>query len=106
MCGFADDRPSDAQKLAFMHQVLQRDVTEVRMFLDHLERYAASLGAAQRRQPEVRRHSARLSATAHARALPRLCARRDDAAVHTRMMALARNLGWLTPAQEQSSSCA
>ena len=77
MCGFADDRPSDAQKLAFMHEVLQRDVTEVRMFLDHLERYAASLGAAQRRQPEV---AAALGAIERdrprARTLPRLCARR------------------------------
>jgi len=29
MCGFADDRPSDAQKIAFMHEVLRRDVAEV-----------------------------------------------------------------------------
>ena len=53
MCGFADDRPSDAQKVAFMHEVLQRDVTEVRMFLDHLERYTATLVPQRRAVPEV-----------------------------------------------------
>jgi hypothetical protein len=103
MCGFADDRPSDAQKLAFMHQVLQRDVTEVRMFLDHLERYAASLGAAQRRQPEVAAALGAIERDGPTRERYLAFARdADDAAVHTRMMALARNLGWLTPAQEQS----
>jgi len=103
LCGFADDRPSDAQKLAFMHQVLQRDVTDVRMFLDHLERYAASVGPAQRRVPEVaaalaaieRDHGARDRYLAFARDA-------DEAAVQTRMMALARSLGWLSPAQEQA----
>jgi len=93
MCGFADDGPSDARKVAFMHQVLQRDVTEVRMFLDHVERYAAALGPSQRLVPEVaaalgaieRDHATRDRYLAFARDA-------DDAAVHTRMMALARNL--------------
>ena len=103
MCAFVDDRPSEAQKLAFLHKTLQRDVTDVRMFLDHLERYAASLGPAQRRVPEVaaalaaieRDHPTRDRYLAFARDA-------DEAAVQARMMALARNLGWLTPAQEQA----
>jgi hypothetical protein len=103
MCGFADDRPSDARKLAFMHEVLRRDVTEVRMFLDHLERYATSLSPAQRLVPEVAAalgaiegdHSTRNRYLAFARDA-------DDATVQARMFALARTLGWLSPAQEQS----
>lgn len=103
MCGFADDRPTDAQKLAFMHGVLQRDVTEVRMFLDHLERYAASIGPVQRLQPEVAAALAAIEADRRTRDRYLEFARdADDAAVHTRMMALARSLGWLTPAQEQA----
>jgi len=83
--------------------VLQRDVTEVRMFLDHLERYAASLGAAQRRQPEVAAALGAIERDGPTRERYLAFARdADDAAVHTRMMALARDLGWLTPAQEQS----
>jgi hypothetical protein len=59
-----DDRPSHAQKIAFMHEVLQRDVTDVRMFLDHLEHYAASIGQAQRSRARGPRRSPRSRATA------------------------------------------
>jgi hypothetical protein len=103
MCGFADDRPSDAHKIAFMHQVLQRDLTEVRMFLDHLERYAASLGAAQRRGAEVAAALAAIERDGATRERYLAFARDADAAeVQARMMALARTLGWLSPAQEQA----
>ncbi len=103
MCALADDQPTHAQKFAFMHNVLQRDVTEVRMFLDHLERYAASIGPVQRLVPEVAAalgaiqgdHSARDRFLGFARDA-------DQATVQARMMALARSLGWLTPAQEQT----
>jgi hypothetical protein len=103
MCGFADAGPPDAHKVAFMHQVLQRDVTEVRMFLDHVERYAASIGPSQRLVPEVaaalgaieRDHATRDRYLTFARDV-------DDAAVHTRMMALARSLRWLSPAEERA----
>lgn len=103
MCGFADERPSDAQKLAFLHQVLQRDMTDVRMFLDHLERYAASVGPAQRAVPEVAAALAAIEGDLRTRERYLEFARdADEAAVHTRMMALARTLGWLSPAQEQA----
>jgi hypothetical protein len=45
VCQFADDRLSDAEKLEFVHSLLQRQTAEVRMFLDRIERYAATLGA-------------------------------------------------------------
>ena len=103
MCGFADDAPSDAQKLAFLHEVLRRDMTEVRMFLDHLERYAASVGPAQRRVPEVAAALGKIERDSLARDHFLQFARdADEAAVSTRMMALARALGWLSPAQEQA----
>jgi len=103
MCSLADDAPSDAQKLAFMHKMLQREMSEVRLFLEHLERYAASLGPAERATPEV---AAALAAIEHdrlARARFLEFARdADEAGVNGRMMALARTLGWLTPAQQQA----
>jgi hypothetical protein len=102
MCGLADDRPSDAHKLAFLHDVLRRDVPHVRMFLDHLERYVASLGAAQRQQPEVAAALARIQADAATRERYLTLARdADRATVQGRMLALARGLGWLTPQQER-----
>ncbi len=103
MCGFADDRPSDAQKLAFMHEVLQRDVTEVRMFLDHLERYVAVLGPQRRAVPEVAAELASIERDRSARDRYLEFARdADESTVQARMMTLARHLGWLTPAQEQA----
>ena len=103
MCTFADDRPSDAQKLAFLREVLQRDVTDVRMFLEHVERYVASIGPAQRRVPAVAAGLAAIEGDRAARDRYLDFARdTDDASVQARMMALARHLGWLTPAQEQA----
>jgi hypothetical protein len=86
-----------------MHQVLQRDVTEVRMFLDHLERYAGSIGPVQRLMPEVASALDTIKGDHGARARFLEFARdADQSTVQTRMMALARSLGWLTPAQEQA----
>jgi hypothetical protein len=103
MCSLADTRPSDAQKVAFMHAMLKRDVTEVRMFLPHLERYAGTLGPAQRLVPEVAAALGRIEADSAARERYITLARdADDASVQVRMMALARSLGWLTPAQERA----
>ena len=103
MCSLADDGSTDARKLAFLHNVLQRDVTEARMFLDHLERYAASLSPAQRQLDAVAAalraiegdHATRDRYLAFARDA-------DDATVQARMMALAGSIGWLSPAQEQA----
>jgi hypothetical protein len=102
MCRFADEGPSDAQKLAFLHDVMRRDIGDVRMFLDHLERYVASLGPAQRQRPDVAAALARIQADAAARERYLTLARdAERASVQTRMMALARGLGWLTPEQER-----
>jgi len=103
MCSLADDQPSDAEKLAFVHEVLRRDVTEVRMFLDHVERYAASIGPEQRLAPEVAAALGAIESDRRTRDRFLEFARdADEAAVQTRMMALARTLGWLSPAQEQA----
>ncbi|HSW21933.1 MAG TPA: hypothetical protein VLJ62_04130, partial [Burkholderiaceae bacterium] len=103
MCGFADDKPSDAQKVAFMHDVLRRDVTEVRMFLDHVERYAGSIGAAQRARPDVAAALAAIEADHGTRERFLEFARdADQATVQARMLGLARVLGWLSPEQEQA----
>ncbi len=103
MCALVDDRTTDAEKLAFMHAVLRRDVSEVRMLLEHLERYAASIGALQRRVPAVAMALTAIEqdGTSRERFLE-LARDADEATVQTRMMALARNLGWLSAAQEQS----
>ncbi|MCC2632485.1 MAG: hypothetical protein K0S48_371 [Ramlibacter sp.] len=102
-CQFVDDRLSPAQKVAFMHQVLKRDMAEVRMLLGHLERFAASLGPAQRIAGTTATAFETIAGDHGTRGRFLESARdADEASVRTRMMALARNVGWLTPAQEQA----
>ena len=103
VCGLADESPGQAQKIAFMHQVLQRDVTDVRLFLDHLEQFTASITPAPQQPPEVRAALARIEDDHVPRERFLEFARdADEATVQARMLALARALGWLTPAQEQA----
>ena len=43
VCQFIDDRLSPAEKLAFIRDLLRRDMSEVRMFLERIEGLFASL---------------------------------------------------------------
>lgn len=102
-CNFMDDRLSPADKIAFLHRLLQRDMTEVRMFLERMERFAASIGVAQRVSPKPAAALAAIAQDHVARGRYLEFARdADEPAVRTRMMALARTIGWLTPAQERA----
>ena len=103
VCHFSDDRLADAQKLAFVHDVLRRDPAEVRMFLDHLERYSASLGAPQRQAPGTAAALGAIADDHAARARFLEFARdADQPGVRMRMVGLARSLGWLSPAEEHT----
>jgi hypothetical protein len=103
VCRFADDRLTPAQRAEFVHQLLGREMAEVRMHLDRIERYAAALSVEERESPAV---SVALDAIARdeaARLRYLEFARDADApAVRARMMDLARNLGWLTPADQRA----
>jgi hypothetical protein len=101
ICRLADGRRSTAQKMEFVHEVLRRDVTEVRMLLDHLERYVGTVNASQRLQPEVARafDAIRLDLPARQRFLD-FTRDADLAAVQSRMIHLAGQLGWLDDAQQ------
>ncbi len=103
VCGLADDRRTTAQKVAFMHELLRREMAEVRMLLDQLERYAATLKPVPSRVPEVAAALAAIERDRGSRERFLAFARdADDASVQVRMLALARKLGWLLPAQEQA----
>ncbi len=102
MCQLADDGPSAAQKLGFVHEVLQRDVTQVRMLLDHLERFVESLDPQTLEQAGVAAALNAIAADRPSRERYLEFARdADEASVQARMVALARRLTWLTAEQEQ-----
>jgi len=100
VCHFYDDRLTAAQKVGFMHELLDREAAEARMFLDHIERYAASLAHSE--PPDVADALADIAQDAAARARFLDLARdADEPAVRVRMTRLARRLGWLTAAEER-----
>ena len=79
VCRFVDDRLSPARKVEAVHRLLERDMAEVRMFVDRLERFTASLDERTRQQPDV---TAALTAIA------------NDAAARTRYLEFLRRLEW------------
>ena len=102
VCRFADDRLSTAQKLDFVHRLLNRDMAEVRMFLDRLEKYSASLSEAVRRDASVSTALDKIARDQPARARYLDFARdADQPAVRVRMITLAERLGWLTPSEKR-----
>ena len=103
VCHFADDRLSSGQKLAFVHRLLDRDIAEVRMFLDQLEKYVGSLSAVERQTPVVAMALREISQDTAARGRFLDFARdADQPSVRARMIELATRLGWLTPGERHA----
>jgi hypothetical protein len=103
VCHFSDDRLSAAQKLAFVHQLLDREMAEVRMFLDHIEKYAASLSETERQTSAVVQALDEIARDEAARTRYLDFVRdADQPAVRARMIGLAANLGWLSPAEKRA----
>jgi hypothetical protein len=97
ICQFADDRLSPAQKLGFVHRLLDGEMAEVRLFLDRLETHLASLDAAARQEPSIARALEEIAQDRGARNRYLAFARdADQPAVRVRMLDLAQALGWLT----------
>jgi hypothetical protein len=90
-CRFHDERVSAAQRLAFVHSLLAGDMTSVRMNFDRIERFVAALPPLER------------TLDAHGRE-GYLAIARDtaDPALRVRMIALARDVGWLTPEAQRA----
>ena len=103
VCHFSDDRLSAAQKLQFVHRLLDRDPAEVRMFLDQLEKYVTSLPDADRQTPAVANALGAISGDAAARNRFLDFARDADLpSVRVRMIELAARLGWLAPTERHA----
>jgi hypothetical protein len=102
MCQFVDDRLSDANRLAFVHQVLQRDVAETRFYLSRMQQVMASLDERRRAAPPVaqvlddiaRDHDARARVLDYAR-------HSGQSSARVQLLELARSLGWLTADQQR-----
>ena len=97
VCQFVDDRLTTAQKVDAVHRLLTRDMAEVRIFLDRLERFASSLGERERQAPEVAVALDALTRDGDARARYLQFTRASDRpALRARLIELAADLGWLS----------
>ena len=103
VCRLSDERSSAAEKLDFVHGFMKREMAEVRMFLDYIEKYAATLGETERQTPAVSRALAEIAADKLARARYLEFARdADEPAVRARMLRVAHDLGWLSVDQQRT----
>ena len=102
VCQFIDDRSSPAEKLGFIHDLLHRDMAEVRMFLERIEGLFASLTESERQDPAF---TAALDAIARDHvARDRYLRFAEDAdlpRIRARMIRLAGTLEWLSPAEQR-----
>lgn len=102
LCSLAADTQSDADKLAFVHGFVQRDAVEARLFVDDLEHHLGTIGPTAWALPAVAAQAAAIAGDSAARQRFLSLARdTDDADVQTRLMALARTLGWLNHPQQR-----
>ena len=103
VCQFADDRLSPAQKARFVHALLNRDMTEVRMFLDRIEKYVASLSDADRQTPSVAQAFDEIARDSAARErYLAFASQTDEPSTRARMIDLAAGLPWLSPEQKRA----
>jgi len=101
ICQFSDDRLSPAQKLQFVHRLLGREMAEVRMFLDHIEKYVGSLTEAERKTSAVSDELDAIARDDGARERFLTFARdADQPAIRARMIGVARNVGWLSKGEQ------
>jgi hypothetical protein len=97
VCQFLDDRLSPVARAQFVHALLRRDMAEVRLFLDRLERYAASVASRHDASPELASALAAISDDRSARdRYIEFMRMSDDARLRVRMIDLAQKLGWLS----------
>jgi hypothetical protein len=103
VCRFFDDRLTPAQKATFVHQVLGRDMAEVRLYLDRLEHFAASLDATTRNVPEVASALDAISQDQATRArYLQFMRASEQPVVRARMVDLAGDFGWLSASEQRA----
>jgi hypothetical protein len=98
VCAFSNDKSNDAQRLAALHELLQRPTAESRLLLDRIERYTTGLNDAKRQQqPGVTQALTRIATDTRSRERFLAFARdSDEPQTRARMINVAHSLGWLS----------
>jgi hypothetical protein len=97
VCRFADDRLTPSARLRFVHDILQRDAVQARIFLDRIERFLASLTDEVRQSPAAADTLAQIARDDRSRERYLAFVRNTDTATtRVRMTQVAHALGWLS----------
>ena len=97
VCSFADDTQSAAERVSFVHTLLQRDTAESQMYLARLEALTQTLAGAMDDGADATRARASLASDANARRrFLDLANDADELATLWRMLDVARRIGWMS----------
>ena len=103
VCQFLDDRRSPAEKLRFVHEILGREMAEVRLYFERIEKLFASFSESERRAPAFVEALGEITRDDVARErYLRFAADADHAVIRARMIRLAGTLGWLSPTGQRT----
>jgi len=103
VCRFFDERLTPAQKLTFIHATMRRDMAQANAFIERIDRLFASLTAPERQSPAFLEALAVISADEATRERYLAAERATrEAPLRSRMIALAGNLGWLSPEEHRA----
>src|SRR6185437_3636794 len=98
---FVDDRVSAAQRVAFVHTLLRRDMAEARLFLYPIERTLDARSATDRAAVPVEQALAGIAGDGATRErFVNYMRNVDDAELRARMIAVGARLGWLSASQQ------
>jgi len=99
-CRYYDDALTAADRLRFVHEILRRDMPDVRVAFDRIERFIGKLDREERATGDLAAAFATITSDRATRS-HYLAITRDtqDPALRVRMIALARDLGWLTTSE-------
>jgi hypothetical protein len=104
ICRFFDERTTPAAKLEFAHSLLRE--ADIGEYLKRVEALLAAVAPEQRQHSEFSQALARLSADEATRERFLASTRASAPAVRARMIALATNVGWLSPSERVDESIA
>jgi hypothetical protein len=103
VCQFVDDRLSPAKKLDFVHDLLHREMGEVRMFLERIEGLFASLSESERQTSSFSQALDKITRDDVARdRYLRFAEDADEPQIRARMIQLAGTIGWLSQPDQRA----
>jgi len=97
VCRFFDERETAADKLRFVHRLLDGDMVQARGFFKRIEKLLAAVKPEERASPQFEHALAEISADDAARERFLAFERNAEPGERVRMIDLATTLGWLSP---------